>query len=137
MEPGISIVTPGVSDLNRSIIFCRDGLGLPTIFKEAENIAFFQLKGTSLVLYPSDALAEDACPPPQRACFSGISLAHNGRSKDQANKVISQALAAGEQMLKPAADPIRGGYTGYFFRPEWPPLGSCLESIHTTGVKHG
>jgi hypothetical protein len=80
MEPGISIVTLGVSDLNRSIIFCRDGLGLPTTFKEAENIAFFQLKGTLLVLYPSDALAEDACLPQQRVCFSGITLAHNGRS---------------------------------------------------------
>ena len=29
MEPRISIVTLGVSDLPRSVRFCRDGLGLP------------------------------------------------------------------------------------------------------------
>ena len=80
MEPRISIITLGVSDLNRSIIFYRDGLGLPTTFKEGENIAFFHLNGTWLALYPSDALAEDACLPQQRVCFSGITLAHNGRS---------------------------------------------------------
>jgi uncharacterized protein len=41
------------------------------------TIAFFQLKGTWLALYPSETLAEDAGLPPQRARFGGITLAHN------------------------------------------------------------
>ena len=95
MEPRISIITLGVSDLSRSIIFYRDGLGLPTTFKEGEGIAFFQLKGVWLALYPSDDLAKDACLPPQRTRFGGITLAYNVHSKEEADKIISQALAAG------------------------------------------
>ena len=60
MKPYISIITLGVSDLDRSVKFYRDGLGLPTTYKPGEGIAFFQLKGTWLALYPNDALAEDA-----------------------------------------------------------------------------
>jgi hypothetical protein len=121
MEPRISIITLGVSDLERSVIFYRDGLGLPTTYKEGEGIAFFQLKGTFLALYPSDALAEDACLPPQRARFGGMTLAHNVSSKEQADKVIAQALAAGAHLLKPAADTFWGGYSGYFADPDGHP----------------
>jgi catechol 2,3-dioxygenase-like lactoylglutathione lyase family enzyme len=114
MEPRISIITLGVSDMNRSICFYRDGLGLPTTYKGSEGIAFFQLKGTWLALYPSAALAEDACLPPERARFGGVTLAHNVPSKEEADRVIAQALAAGALLLKPAADTFWGGYSGYF-----------------------
>jgi uncharacterized glyoxalase superfamily protein PhnB len=121
MEPGISIMTLGVSDLSRSIIFYWDGLGLPTTFTEGDNITFFHLKGTWLALYPSDALAEDACLPPQRTRFGGITLARNVHTKDEADKVISQALAAGAHLLKPVADTFWGGYSGYFSDPDGHP----------------
>jgi uncharacterized protein len=121
MQPRISIVTLGVTDLNRSITFYRDGLGLPTTFTEGEGIAFFQLKDTWLALYPSDALAEDACLPPERTRFGGITLAHNVRSKGEADYVIAQALKAGATLLKPAADTFWGGYSGYFADPDGHP----------------
>jgi uncharacterized protein len=121
MQPGISIITLAVSDLNRSVIFYRDGLGLPTNFKEGENIAFFQLKGTWLALYPSDELARDACLPPERTRFGGFTLAHNVNDKQEADEIISQALAAGAQLLKPAADTFWGGYSGYFADPDGHP----------------
>ena len=57
MEPRISIITLGVSDLQRAVVFYRDGLGLPTTYREGEDIAFFQLSGTSLALYDHQALA--------------------------------------------------------------------------------
>ena len=121
MEPRISIITLGVSDLARSINFYRDGLGLPTTFKEGEGIAFFQLKGTWLALYPSDSLAEDANLPPTRARFGGFTLAHNVASQAEADSVIQQALAAGATLLKPAADTFWGGYSGYFADPDGHP----------------
>ena len=114
MQPRISIITLGVSDLDRSVAFYREGLGLPTSYKEGEGIAFFQLKGTWLALYPFQALAKEACLPPERGLFGGITLAHNVQSKEEVHRVIDQALAAGASLLKPAADMFWGGYSGYF-----------------------
>jgi uncharacterized protein len=121
MEPRISIITLGVSDLQRSVKFYRDGLGLPTTYKEGEGIAFFQLTGTWLALYPADALAEDANLPAERSSFGGFTLAHNVASPAEADAVIAQALAAGASLLKLAADTFWGGYSGYFADPDGQP----------------
>jgi hypothetical protein len=121
MEAHISIITLGVADLNRSIDFYRTGLGLPTTHKEGEGIAFFQLRGTWLALYPHAALAEDAGLPPVRAAFGGITLANNVASKQEVDRVIAQALAAGATLLRPAADMVWGGYSGYFADPDGHP----------------
>ena len=45
MEPRISIITLGVTDLPRSVKFYRDGLGLPLFSENTESIAFFQESG--------------------------------------------------------------------------------------------
>jgi hypothetical protein len=45
MEARISIITLGVCDLNTSIKFDREGLGLP-LREGSDGIAFFELKGT-------------------------------------------------------------------------------------------
>jgi catechol 2,3-dioxygenase-like lactoylglutathione lyase family enzyme len=121
MESRISIITLGISDLKKSVTFYRDGLGLPTNYKEGEGIAFFQLSGTWLALYPSDALAGDACLPPDRTRFGGFTLAHNVQSKELVDKIISQALVSGATLLKPAADTFWGGYSGYFSDPDGHP----------------
>lgn len=121
MEPRISIITLGVSDLERSVKFYRDGLQLPTNYKEGEGIAFFQLRGTWLALYPSDSLAEDALLPAERSRFGGFTLAHNVASPAEADTVIAEALAAGATLLKPAADTFWGGYSGYFADPDGHP----------------
>jgi catechol 2,3-dioxygenase-like lactoylglutathione lyase family enzyme len=49
MEPRISIITLGVEDLERSLVFYRDGLGFPTTRKAEDGIVFFQTSGTCLV----------------------------------------------------------------------------------------
>lgn len=121
MEPRISIITLGVSDLKRSVVFYRDGLGLPTDYKDGQGIAFFQLRGTWLALYPSDALAEEAHLPAGRSPFCGITLAYNVRSKQEVDESIQQALAAGASLLKPAGDMFWGGYSGYFADPDGHP----------------
>jgi catechol 2,3-dioxygenase-like lactoylglutathione lyase family enzyme len=59
MEPRISIITLGVSSLETSLRFYRDGLGFPTTSTPDKGIIFFQTGGVCLALYPYDELARD------------------------------------------------------------------------------
>ena len=97
MEPRISIITLGVVDLERSVRFYRDGLGFPTSYRDGEPIAFFSTGGARLALYPLDKLAEDISPSmqPTKGGFSGITLAHNTRTKEQVAAILARAEAAG------------------------------------------
>jgi catechol 2,3-dioxygenase-like lactoylglutathione lyase family enzyme len=63
MEPRVSFVTLGVSDLQRSLKFYRDGLGFPLSSASKGDVAFFKTGGVVLALYPTDKLAEDAKVP--------------------------------------------------------------------------
>ena len=58
MDPRISIIALGVSDLERSVRFYRDGLGLPKR-DGPEGIAFFETRGTWLSLYPREVPVDD------------------------------------------------------------------------------
>ena len=120
MEPRISIITLGVADLERSVRFYRDGLGFPTNYRDSEQIAFFSTNGTRLALYPLDKLAEDVSPSlqPIRGQFSGITLAHNTRTKDEVSTVLARAEAAGGTIVKRAQDVFWGGHSGYFSDPD-------------------
>jgi len=117
MDPRISIITLGVADLERSIRFYRDGLGLP-MREGSVGIAFFMTKGTWLALYPREALAADANQSPTGSGFNGFTLAHNLRSKEEVDALLAQASSAGAQIVKPAQDTDWGGYSGYFTDPD-------------------
>ncbi len=118
MEPRISIVTLGVSDLARSVEFYRDGLGLVLYDENTESIAFFQNRGTWLALYPREALAADVGIPTGGSGFSGVTLAHNLRSKEEVDELLEVAVSAGATLVKPAQDTFWGGYSGYFSDPD-------------------
>jgi catechol 2,3-dioxygenase-like lactoylglutathione lyase family enzyme len=117
MEARISIITLGVHDLNTSIKFYREGLGLP-LREGSDGIAFFELKGTWLALFPREALAADANVPAQGGGFAGFTLAHNVRSKEEVDRVLRQAQQAGASLAKPGAETDWGGYSGYFQDPD-------------------
>ena len=117
MEPRISIITLGVSDLARSIEFYRDGLGLPLRPGE-EAIAFFETRGTWLALFPKESLAEDANVPLSGSGPPGFTLAHNVRSKEEVDSLIAHAVSVGGALVKPAQDAEWGGYSGYFADPD-------------------
>ncbi|MCC6580006.1 MAG: VOC family protein [Phycisphaeraceae bacterium] len=120
MEPRISIITLGVRDLPRAIRFYRDGLGLPTSARDDATIAFFTTGGTRLALYPLDRLAEDVSPDTQVPLpgFTGITLAHNVRRKEDVAAVLDLARRAGGRIVKPAQDVFWGGHSGYFSDPD-------------------
>lgn len=118
MKAKISIITLGVEDLERATRFYGEGLGLPKYDFEG-NISFFSLEGTWLALYPKEELAKDiGLPILPQAGFSGITLAHNVKSKSEVDDVLTQAVSAGAQLIKPAVDVFWGGYSGYFQDPE-------------------
>ena len=119
MKSKISIITLGVTDLERATHFYRDGLGLPQYEFEGGGITFFALYGTWLALYPWESLAEDiGLYPGESGKFGGITLAHNVGSKEEVDIVLQQAIDAGASLVKPAQEAFWGGYSGYFKDPD-------------------
>lgn len=119
MEPKITLVTLGVEDIEESIRFYRDGLGFPIQERENDSdVAFFELEGTWLSLYPREKLAEDATVSNDETGFSGVTLAHNVATKDAVESTLEEAQAAGGRIVKPAQDVFWGGYSGYFADPD-------------------
>ena len=136
MKPRITIITLGVDDLEKSLKFYRDGLGLPTqgvVGQEFEHgaVAFFDLQnGLKLALWPRNDLAHDAKIPVSAPAPTEFNLGHNVASKQEVDTVMEQAKRAGAKILKPAEDTFWGGYAGYFqdadghlwevtWNPEW------------------
>lgn len=120
MQPRITLITLGVSDLPRAVRFYRDGLGWPTTYEEGGPVAFFATAGTRLSLYPLDHLAADISPDvqSQRTGFGGITLAHNVHDKAEVAVVLALAERAGGRVVKPAQDVFWGGHSGYFTDPD-------------------
>ena len=114
MQARISMISLGVKDLQAAIKFYQKGLGLPRKEPYSDEIAFFDLSGTWLGLYPWDKLAEDVTVSQKGSGFRGVTLAHNVKSKEEVNAVISQAIGAGATLVKEAQDVFWGGYSGYF-----------------------
>lgn len=117
MEPRISLVTLGVSDLTRSRTF-YERLGWKASPASNEHVTFFQAGGMALALYGRKALAEDAKLPNAECAFGGITLAYNVRDKTDVATLLAQAEAAGGRILKPAQDVFWGGHSGYFADPD-------------------
>lgn len=124
MKPRITVITLGVDDLERSVHFYRDGLGLPTkgivgVEYPHGAVAFFMLHGgLRLALYPRADLAWDAgiaATPPSTTEFS---IAHNVGSREDVDVVLSQAEAAGGVVVKAGHETFWGGYGGYFKDPD-------------------
>ncbi len=120
MDPRISLITLGVSDLERSLRFYRDGLGFPTTRTAEDGIVFFQMRGTALALFPYDDLARDVSPEfvVPRSTFPGITIAHNVRTKEEVDSLLRAAEEAGGRLEKPAQPTDWGGYSGYFSDPD-------------------
>jgi catechol 2,3-dioxygenase-like lactoylglutathione lyase family enzyme len=117
MAPRINLITLGVGDLARSIAFYQ-ALGFPRYPYESEAIAFFQLQGSWLALYPRQALAEDAGLSPQGPGFGNFTLAHNVTTPEEVDRVMEVAKNAGAKLVKPAQEAFWGGYTGCFSDPD-------------------
>jgi uncharacterized protein len=117
MEPRLSIVTLGVTDVGRSRAF-YERLGWRASSASQDDVVFFQGGGVVLALYPRALLAEDATVPAAGSGFRGITLAHNVRAKEEVSAVLREAESAGGRVLKTARDVFWGGHSGYFSDPD-------------------
>lgn len=117
MQPRISMITLGVSDLERAIRFYEQGLGFPRR-ESPPTVAFFTLNGTWLGLYGREALAEDAQVAAEGSGFRGVTLSHNLSSAAEVDAAMQQALEAGAQLVKTPQTVFWGGYSGYFADPD-------------------
>lgn len=124
MEPRIAVLTIGVDDLERSLAFYRDGLGLPTagiVGREFEHgaVAGFDLQpGVKLAIFPRDDLALDAGLARTPTSATEFSIGHNVRREQEVDAVMRPAERAGATVIKPAQKTFWGGYAGYFADPD-------------------
>jgi len=124
MQPRISVLTLGVADLDRAVVFYRDGLGLPTdgvVGREFEHgaVAFFDLAGgLKLAVWAEDDLAHDSGLAKSGPSPTAFSIGHNVAGRGEVDVVMDQARRAGADIVKPPSDTFYGGYAGYFRDPD-------------------
>ena len=124
MRPRITVITLGVDDLERSVRFYRDGLGLRTDGIVGEElqfgaVAFFELQsGVRLALWPRASLAHDSGLPLGPASPTELSIGHNVSSTTEVDAVMAEAEVAGAKIVKAAHETFWGGYAGYFQDPD-------------------
>ena len=110
MKPRITVLTLGVDDLEASLRFYRDGLGLATegiIGQEFEYgaVAFFDLQaGLRLALWPRASIAHDTDLAIQPPSATDLTIGHNVNSKEEVDAVRAQASRAGARIVKVAQD---------------------------------
>ena len=126
MNPRISVITLGVTDLAKSLAFYRDGLGLQTTgivgteFRGDEThpsgaIVMFELQnGVMLALYPRTELAKDAKVSVGAASPTEFSLGHLVQHKEEVDALMKQAAAAGATVTGEPHERPWGIYSGYF-----------------------
>jgi len=124
MKPRITLITIGVDDLQRSLQFYRDGLGLKTegiVGTEFAHgaVAFFDLQASlKLAIWPRKSIAHDSGISLGSPSPTEFTLGHNLSSKAEVDAVMEQARRAGAVIVKPAHDTFWGGYAGYFQDPD-------------------
>ncbi len=124
MKPRISVITLGVDDLDKSLRFYRDGLGLQTdgiIGQEFAHgaVAFFDLQsGLKLALWPRQSIAHDTGLAVTPSSATDFTIGHNVGSRDGVDALMLQAKDAGATIVKAAHDTFWGGYAGYFKDPD-------------------
>jgi catechol 2,3-dioxygenase-like lactoylglutathione lyase family enzyme len=124
MKPRVTLITIGVDDLERSLAFYRDGLGLKTegiVGTEFEygSVVFIDLQpGLRLALFPRGSIAHDAGIAVTGGSATEFTLAHNVGSKGEVDEVMHEAEAAGAHIVKSAEKTFYGGYAGYFADPD-------------------
>ena len=130
MDGRIDVITLAVADLDRALVFYRDGLGLRsqgiigTEFtgdadSPAGAIVLFELDGgLTLALYPRADLAKDANVAPGPPTTGEFSIGHLVSTREEVDALLAMAEAAGATVTDRPHDRPWGIYSGYFRDPD-------------------
>lgn len=119
MEPRLTVVTLGVTDLARARRF-YEALGWRSPCEPDSDVVFFQSGGMVFALWGRDQLAEDSVVTDSGG-WGGVTLAHNVGSPEEVDRVLDQARVAGATIGRPGAETFWGGYSGVFLDPDGHP----------------
>lgn len=118
MQPRINIITLAVKDLETSLAFYRDGLGLPTkgLSEGFSDHVLFELEGgLSLVLFLQSEV--EKLSGNSSVASGECILSHAATSKEEVNNILQKVKAAGGTLIgEPKDEPW--GYFGYFKDPD-------------------
>ncbi|TDQ14559.1 catechol 2,3-dioxygenase-like lactoylglutathione lyase family enzyme, partial [Phyllobacterium brassicacearum] len=124
MKPRIKVLTLGVDDLDRSLAFYRDGMGLETKgiigqqFEDGAVVFFYMNDDLILALWPTASLSRDAKIAATQSRLGAVSIGHIVNSREEVDSIIRQAEQAGAVVTDPPHDRFWGGYSGYFRDPD-------------------
>jgi predicted lactoylglutathione lyase len=120
MKAKIDFLTLTVADLEKSIAFYRDGLGLPTrgIQEGHEDHCLFELeRDFSLVLYQRASLLEMTGISEPKENSAGFIISYFAENEKEVDSILAAALAAGGQQIIEAKEDT-WGYTAHFADPD-------------------
>ncbi len=129
MDPRLNVVTLAVRDLDVSLAFYRDGLGLPgkiigteytdPVSGASGALALFELQGgLILALYPRSDFIKDAGAPDTPPSQVEFSLGYLTKSRKEVDEIIRQATAADARVAEAPRERAWGIYSGYFSDPD-------------------
>ncbi len=127
MDQRVSLVTLGVTDLNRARDF-YEAMGWRPTSEVVGDVVFFQAGGMVVALWGRAKLAEDSAVRDSGG-WGGMTLAHNVKSAEAVDAVINEARAAGAVIGREPAKTFWGGYSGVFIDPD----GHPWEVAHNPG----
>ena len=119
MEQRLSLVTLGVTDLDRARAFYEE-LGWRTRAEPDADVVFFQAGGMVVALWDRARLAEDSCVE-DGGGWGGVTLANNVSSSDDVDDVIEEARSAGANIAREPGETFWGGYSAIFIDPDGHP----------------
>ena len=116
--PGISVITLGVADVERSERFYMDGFGLRHA-RPPKGVVYFELAGTRLALFPRDDLARYAgVEPVAPGGFTGVTLSCNVASRSAVDALTARAETAGAVVVEGPETVRWGGYCAWIADPD-------------------
>src|SRR5712691_4463096 len=128
MDQRVSLITLGVRDVGAARAF-YERLGW-RVGLDVEETVFFQTGASIVVLWGRDKLDKDSGVT-DGGSWGGITLAHNGGSREEVDRVIEEARAAGARIGREPAETFYGGYAGVFIDPD----GHPWEIAHNPGFE--
>lgn len=119
MKQRVSLITLGVSDLDRSRSF-YGALGWSTGAEPGDDVVFFQAGEMVVALWDRAKLAADSCVEDTPG-WGGVTLALNFGSPAEVDAVIEEPREAGATIGREPAETFWGGYSGVFLDPDGHP----------------